>query len=294
MFSGYLQAAVYTGLDGRLGKAGWQWLFIMDGVISTPICLAGFFMIPDSPENTRAFYITPDEAKLAKKRMDDVGRAPRAKLGWSILRRLFSRWHVWALTVLYVIFINTGPSSSVSPFALWLKSKGYPVTQINIIPTVQSAVQLVATVTFAMLSDYMRNRPAVMSISTFFGFFSSLCLAIWNIPSGLIWFSFFVARIAVPYGPLAMSWANEICGGDAEERALVLGIMNASGYAFSTWLPLLTYPVLDAPTFRKGFTFSTAAYVAQFGITALVAYLWRREKNRESKRGERRSEYERL
>jgi len=25
MFSGYLQAAVYTGLNGTLGKAGWQW-----------------------------------------------------------------------------------------------------------------------------------------------------------------------------------------------------------------------------------------------------------------------------
>lgn len=130
MFSGYLQAAVYKGLNGRLGKAGWQWLFVMDGVISTPICLAGYFLIPDLPENTRAFYLTDEDAELARKRMDDVGRAPRRKLGWSILRRVFTRWHVYALTVLYIIFINTGPSSSVSPFALWLKGLGYPVTKI--------------------------------------------------------------------------------------------------------------------------------------------------------------------
>jgi ACS family pantothenate transporter-like MFS transporter len=74
-----------------------------------------------------------------------------------------------------------------------------------------------------------------------------------------------------------MSWANEICGGDAEERAFVLGIMNASGYAFHTWVPILTYPAKQAPRFKKGFTFSTIAYVAQFGITWLVAWLWRRE-----------------
>ncbi len=36
----------------------------------------------------------------------------------------------------------------------------------NIIPTGQNAIQLVTTVTFAMLSDYLRNRPFVMSIST--------------------------------------------------------------------------------------------------------------------------------
>ncbi|KUJ07900.1 major facilitator superfamily transporter [Mollisia scopiformis] len=280
MFSGYLQAAVYKGLNGHLGKAGWQWLFIMDGVISTPICLAGFFLIPDLPENTRAFYLNEEDSALARKRMDDVGRAPRKKLGWSILRRVFTRWHVYALTVLYIIFINTGPSSSVSPMALWLKATGWPVTQINIIPTGQSAVQLVTTVTFAMLSDFLRNRPAVMSISTFFGFLSALLLAIWTIPSGLHWFAYFISKAAVPYGPLSMSWANEICGADAEERAVVLGVMNASGYAVNAWLPLLTYPVTQAPRFKKGFVFSTIAFVAQFGITGLVAWLHRREKGK--------------
>jgi ACS family pantothenate transporter-like MFS transporter len=75
-----------------------------------------------------------------------------------------------------------------------------------------------------------------------------------------------------------MSWANEICGADAEERAIVLGVMNASGYAFNAWLPLLTYPVKQAPRFKKGFTFSTLAFVAQFAITGLIAFLWRREK----------------
>ena len=130
MFSGYLQAAVYKGLDGSLGKAGWQWLFIMDGFISLPICIAGVFLIPDSPENTRAFYLTKGDARLARKRMSDVGREPSGKIGWGIVRRVFRRWHVYALTVLYVIFINTGPSSSVNPLALWLKDEDWPVSLI--------------------------------------------------------------------------------------------------------------------------------------------------------------------
>jgi ACS family pantothenate transporter-like MFS transporter len=130
MFSGYLQAAVYKGLNGVHGKAGWQWLFVMDGVISAPICLAGFFLIPDLPENTRAFYLSEEDADLARKRMDDIGRAPRKKLGWSILRRVFTRWHVYALTVLYITFINTGPSSSVQPLPLWLRANHWPITQI--------------------------------------------------------------------------------------------------------------------------------------------------------------------
>ena len=37
MFSGYLQAAVYSGLDGVHGLPGWRWLFIMCGVITVQI-----------------------------------------------------------------------------------------------------------------------------------------------------------------------------------------------------------------------------------------------------------------
>lgn len=107
MFSGYLQAGVYSGLNGTGGLAGWRWLFVMDGVISVPIAIAGLWLIPDSPDITRAFYLTKDHIALAKKRMADVGRAPRGKLGRSAWKRIFGRWHVYLLVVLYIIFINT-------------------------------------------------------------------------------------------------------------------------------------------------------------------------------------------
>ncbi|TDZ30779.1 Pantothenate transporter liz1 [Colletotrichum spinosum] len=280
MFSGYLQAGVYKGLNGVHGLTGWKWLFIMDGIISLPICIAGFFLIPDLPENTRAFYLTENDRVLARQRMASVGRAPRTRLGRSAFKRIFGRWHVYLLSILYIIFINIGPSSSVNPFSLWLKSRGESVERINIIPTAASAVQLVLTVSFAIISDAIRHRASIMSISTFLGGFAALLLAIWNIPVGLKWFAFLLQRASVPYGPLSMSWTNEICGGDAEERAIVIGIMNSLGYAFNAWVPLLTYPQVDAPEFKKGFIYSTAAFGAQAIITATVAYMYKRDKKK--------------
>lgn len=83
--------------------------------------------------------------------------------------------------------------------------------------------------------------------------------------------------------------SSEICGADAEERSIVLGLMNAFGYAFNAWLPLLTYPTTDAPRFKKGFVFTSVAFVAQFAITWLVWWFQRRElrqKRRSSSREE--------
>lgn len=57
MISGYLMAAVYR-LNGKGGLKGWQWLFIIDGVISLPIAIAGFFVLPDVPEICRAPYLS--------------------------------------------------------------------------------------------------------------------------------------------------------------------------------------------------------------------------------------------
>lgn len=74
-----------------------------------------------------------------------------------------------------------------------------------------------------------------------------------------------------------MSWANEICGADAEERAVVIGVMNSMGYAFNAFVPLLTYPQTDAPRFRKGFIYSTCAFAAQGLITAAVAFMYKRD-----------------
>lgn len=70
---------------------------------------------------------------------------------------------------------------------------------------------------------------------------------------------------------------SEICSTDAEERAIVLGIMNAFGYAVNAWLPLLVFPAVDAPQFHKGFIFSSVMYVVQAGTTWLVWWMYRRD-----------------
>ena len=102
-------------------------------------------------------------------------------------------------------------------------------------------------------------------------------------------------------------YPSEICGADAEERSIVLGIMNSMGYMVSlmdpvvyvrpmvrtallnssqvnAWLPLLTFPTVDAPTFHKGFIFSSVMYAAQFGITGVVFLMQRRELRRQQAR----------
>ena len=133
MFSGYLMAAVYN-LEGVGGMYGWQWLFIMDGVISLPIAILGFFVLPDLPSAGKRWYMTAEQHAFGRRRMELEGRAQRKPFTKAKVRKIFSSWHIYLLTLLYVTF-NNGNSLSTPVFAQYLyyhKNPKYQVWQINV------------------------------------------------------------------------------------------------------------------------------------------------------------------
>ncbi|ATZ51451.1 hypothetical protein BCIN_07g00870 [Botrytis cinerea B05.10] len=91
-FSGYLQAAVYTNLNGRHGLAGWRWLYIVCGIMTLPVGFATIFLLPDTPHNTRAWYLTENECTLAIERVEKAGKAAPVPITWAKIRRMFTRW----------------------------------------------------------------------------------------------------------------------------------------------------------------------------------------------------------
>jgi MFS family permease len=67
-FAGLIAAGVFHGLDGVQNLAGWQWLFILQGVVTLVVAIIGFFYLPDYPLTTR--WLSEAERKLAHVRME--------------------------------------------------------------------------------------------------------------------------------------------------------------------------------------------------------------------------------
>lgn len=51
-FSGLLAAAI-ENMDGIGGKAGWCWIFILEGLFSILMGLIGFFVVPATPRDSK-------------------------------------------------------------------------------------------------------------------------------------------------------------------------------------------------------------------------------------------------
>lgn len=275
MISGYLMAAVYN-LGGVGGLKGWQWLFIMDGVISLPIAIAGFFFLPDMPDNSRVWYFSVEERAYGRKRMELEGRKMREPYTKAKLKKIVKSWHIYGLTLLYVLF-NNASGSAVPIMAQYLKDSTnpiYSVWQINVYPTGTYAVQIVTTLAYAWSSDTWLNGSRWPPI-VFGGAMNILCyvsLAVWNIPTGWKWACYYLAGFGYGLSGLCMAWAHEICNDDNEERAIVVASMNEMAYVVQAWLPLIVWQQVDAPQYQKGFiTGSCISFMLI--VTALVLRL---------------------
>ncbi|KAK7408489.1 hypothetical protein QQX98_009356 [Neonectria punicea] len=278
MFSGYLMASVYH-LDGTYGFKGWQWLFIIDTVISLPIAIAGFFFFPDLPEITRAWYLSKDDIALAQKRMELEGRANRAPYTFAKIKRIFSSWHIYLLTLLYILFNNGCGLLGQPGFQLWLKGKGYDISHVNTYPTVTSAVTVVTTLIYAWSSDTIfkggRWQPIVFSGTCLTVLYASLTA--WNIPDGWKWACFILVGLGGGISGLTFAWAHEICKDDNEERALVVATMNEMAYVFQAWMPLVIWQTVEAPRYPKGYPTMVAFAIGMAATAFVIRYLHRKE-----------------
>lgn len=278
MFSGYLMGAVYH-LDGVNGFKGWQWLFIINTVISLPIAFSGFLFLPDVPEITRASYFSPDEILLAQTRMQDEGRANRAPYTMKKVKKVLSSWHIYLLTLLYIFYLNGGGVSAQPAFAIWLKQQGYSITQINTYPTLTTAVQIITTLIYAWMSDTIlqgRRWPPII-FSGVMIIIVNTSLTVWNIPTGWKWGCFILAGCSSGVSGLIYAWMHEICAEDNEERALVAGSMNEMANVVQTWLPLLIWQQVEAPEYPKGYLASIWIAVAMIATAMTIRHLHGRQ-----------------
>lgn len=278
MVSGYLMAGVYH-LDGMSGFKAWQWLFIVDTVISLPISVAGFFLLPDLPEITTAWWLSKDEVIIAQKRMQLEHRANRAPYTWAKIKKILCSWRIHSLSLLLTFFIN-GMGALLQPgFSIWLRNQGYDITEINSYPSLTFAVTIIAALIAGWTSDTVfrgARWPAVV-ISGVFSMIMLTSLAVWDIPNGWKWACFVLLGWGLGNGGLIFAWAHEICSDDNEERAIVTASMAQMAFAFQAFLPLIIWQQVDAPEYKKGYLSSVFLTVGMIVTALIIRVLQRRE-----------------
>ncbi|KAK2690687.1 hypothetical protein QWA68_010485 [Fusarium oxysporum] len=252
MFSGYLQAALFTGMHGKGGMSAWRWLFIFDFILAIPVAAYGFITFPDTPHTTRAFYFNEWERERSRQRIEEEGRKPVGKMDWSVIRRIFGSWQVYAFTAAYSFWTLTCGSYVMQYFGIYLKKTGwYTVPEINNIPTCIGAVNFVVMVSTGYIADKLGGRALVCGVVGCWMILNYSILTAWDVPHKLRMAAFIMHGCYGCFTPLIAGWANEACGGDQQKRAFVLSFMVSVGSAVVIPFQQIQMASGEAPEFAK-------------------------------------------
>lgn len=103
-FSGLLAYAIEK-MKGIGGKDGWQWIFILEGLVPIVCSFFMWLLLPDSPQTAR--FLTKHEKeflinRLALETGSKVGRVTNAdKIKLKHVIAALKEWKIWAAVIMF-------------------------------------------------------------------------------------------------------------------------------------------------------------------------------------------------
>jgi hypothetical protein len=275
--AGLLQAAASKHLDGVAGLAGWRWMFIITSVITLPLALVGYFVWPGTPDKPNRLLLSEREIALAKSRLEITGSQLKPlPFTWDRLRRIFTGWRFYILVIWNIFFFNT--SANTAGFLLWIKSlHRYSTPTVNNLGTIAPALGIFYILFINFGADLFLGRPGAITLASTWNIIGLIILSIWNVPESAKWFAFSTNYASVAVSSVLYGWANIILRHNVEERALTLILMTAIATSTNAWVPLLVFPTVEAPRFKKGYPYAAAMVVCLVLWTQVVRVIYNRE-----------------
>ncbi|ODV81678.1 putative permease [Suhomyces tanzawaensis NRRL Y-17324] len=288
--SGLLSGAIERHMGGKNGHEAWQWIFIMDGIISVIVGIIGFYMIPGTPQDCYSIFLSDDDIRIARRRMraDQKDAKPRENpvkhfFKPDIWKSIFSSWHIYVLS-LWNIFCWNNNNGTSGAYALWLQSlknsdgtKRFNRGDLQDYTALTPGLGILWLAIISSFADLFESRWAAIVISQVFNIIGNVILAVWHVPERAKWFAFCLQYFGWAMAPTLYSWQGDICRRDIRERQVVLVTMNILAQQSTAWIAVLVWKTVEAPRYLKGFTFTACSAFALILWTFVVLYFYKKE-----------------
>jgi ACS family tartrate transporter-like MFS transporter len=142
-------------LQGHLGLAGWQWLFLVEGVPAILLSVIFLAYLPNNPAEAR--WLTDDERTWIHRQLHS-GRTPGAAIQSDELGRAFRDARVWLLGLFNACILCCSFAYTFSAPAIIQKLTGFSITYVGFIVATMSLFNALCVILISMHSDRTRER----------------------------------------------------------------------------------------------------------------------------------------
>jgi ACS family tartrate transporter-like MFS transporter len=116
------------GLNGKLGLAGWQWLFLVEGLPAVMFSMVILKLLPDGP--AKAAWLTPQEKAWLEKQLKADSASAHLGHEAGVMQALLSP-KVWMIGAYFFCALTTSYAYGFSAPAILLGVTGWSVTHVG-------------------------------------------------------------------------------------------------------------------------------------------------------------------
>ncbi|KAG0257248.1 hypothetical protein DFQ27_005211 [Actinomortierella ambigua] len=265
-------------LDGRGGLHGWQWIFIIEGLITVMVSMATYFLLPDFPSKAR--FLDDDMKELAEKRMvADAGPATEKHFSWRQFWMVYVDWKTFMHAIPY--FLTMAPLYSLALFIPSIvKGFNYDALTSQLMTAPCYAIACIFTVLAAFSSDRFRERGLHYAIPCLFGVVGYTLLIVTKESSVTVRYVCLTLTVSSVFSavPAMVAWVSGSFGGHTKRAvatATIIGFGNSSGIVSG-----FMYPAQDAPQYVRGHSICVGMLSAAVVFILVLKWLYIRENKR--------------
>ncbi|KAH6656621.1 high-affinity nicotinic acid transporter [Truncatella angustata] len=287
-FGGLLARGIIE-MKGIAGLGAWQWIFILEGILTFIVAVIAYFVMYDYPD-TAKFLSAPEKEEVIRRLEEDRSALANEfdmKYFWHAIRD----WKIWVH-----MFITIGVYTPLYSFSLFLptiiKNLGFtdPKTaQLMTVPPYVAAC--ICCIGAGYLADKWGTRGVFMIFFNCVAIFGFI-LQIVSSNLGLKYAGTFFAAMGIyPNVPQGVAWNGNNIGGSTKRGvgiAMHVGFGNLGG-AISGFL----YRTKDAPMFYPGHGTLIATETMSLILCIFMTIYLRRENARRDGEYKAPSEYTR-
>jgi len=276
--AGLITAGASNNLEGVAGLAGWRWMYIICALITIPVGVLGYFVLPGTPDKPNKWFLNDEDIAVAQARLKDDGHhVGNENVTWQTLKKVAMGWHFWVLIAFDFFFWNSG-TQSVGGFLLWLKSLNrFSKGRTNELGAIAPALGIFYTLLTCFASDLILGPAWAITAIHVVHMLGNTILTVWDVPEAAKWFAFMLSYASVAMSSVLYGWVNTQLRGSPAQRAFILVLINTTSQASTAWTHLLVFPTLDAPRFQKGYPYAIANS-ALLILTAHGLRIWLKKK----------------
>ena len=140
-------------MDGVLGLAGWQWIFLAEGIPAVALAIACPLLLRDRP--SEAAWLRPDERAWLERTLDDEQKV--AQGGHLSFAKAIASPTIVLLMLVYLL-VGFGVYGKAYFLPLMIKSLGYSNTAVGYISMIPAITGVIGMVIFSRRSDRTGER----------------------------------------------------------------------------------------------------------------------------------------